>query len=104
MIRKLIDRFGKLVTASFFVMAIGFIAFLLTPLLYGMWGIDSDLPGMVLVCIGLAICITGMIRRKKPHGWKLAIWVILAVVLLLPALQLIVSLIYYLMTGEPLGS
>ena len=97
-------RFGKLITASFFVMAIGIIAFLLTPILYGLWGIDTDLIGLIILTTGLAICIIGIIRRKKLHGWKLAILILLAVVLLLPVLSLIASLIYYLITGKPLGS
>ena len=101
---RLVLRFGKLITASFFIMAIGVIAFLLTPLLYGLWGIDSDLPGLILVGIGLAICIIGIIRRKKPRGWKLAILAALAAVLLLPMVPLIVSLIYYLITSKPLGN
>ena len=101
--KRLVGRFGKLITASFFVMAIGLIAFLLTPLLYGLWGIDSDLPGVLIVGIGLAICIIGIILRKKLHGWKLKVLVILIVVLLLPVVQLIIFLIYYLITGKPLG-
>ena len=102
--KRLVERFGKLITASFFVMGIGVTAFLLTPLLYGLWGIDSDLPGVIIVCIGLAICIIGIIRIKKLHGWKLIVLAILAAVLLLPTLSLIVSLIYYLITGKELGS
>ena len=97
-------RFGKLITASFFVMGIGIIAFLLTPILYGLWGIDTDLIGLIILTTGLAICIIGIIRRKKSHGWKLAILIIVAAVLLLPVLSLIASLIYYLITGKPLGS
>jgi hypothetical protein len=102
--KRLVERFGKLITASFFVMAIGVIAFLLTPLLYGLWGIDSDLPGVLIVCIGLAVCIIGIIRVKKLHGWKLITLAILTTVLFLPILSLIVSLIYYLITGKELGS
>ena len=102
--RRLVERFGKLITASFFVMGIGIIAFLLTPILYGLWGIDTDLIGLIILTTGLAICIIGIIRRKKLHGWKLAILIIVAVVLLLPVLPLIASLIYYLITGKPLGS
>ena len=102
--RRLVERFGKLITASFFVMAIGIIAFLLTPILYGLWGIDTDLIGLIILTTGLAICIIGIIRRKKSHGWKLAILIIVAAVLLLPVLSLIASLIYYLITGKPLGS
>ena len=102
--KRLVNRFGKLITASFFVMGIGVITFLLTPLLYGLWGIDSDLPGLLIVDIGLVILIIGIIRRKKLHGWKLVVLAILAAVLCLPILSLIVSLIYYLITGKPLGS
>src|SRR4030042_575964 len=102
--KRLVNRFGKLITASFFVMGIGVITFLLTPLLYGLWGIDSDLPGVLIVDIGLVILIIGIIRRKKLHGWKLVVSAILAAVLCLPILSLIVSLIYYLITGKPLGS
>jgi len=102
--KRLVERFGKLIAASFFVMAFGIIAFLLTPVLYGRWGIDSDLPGLIIVCIGLSICIIGIIRRKKLHGWKLVVLVFLAAVLLLPTLSLIVSLVYYLVTSKPLGS
>jgi len=102
--KRLVERFGKLITASFFVMAFGIIAFLLTPVLYGRWGIDSDLPGLIIVCIGLAICIIGIIRRKKLHGWKLIVLGILTAVLLLPTLSFITTLIYYLITGKELGS
>ncbi len=104
MLGRLIERFGKLITVSFFVMAIGVIVFLLTPLLYGLWGIDSDLPGILIVSIGLAIYIIGIIRRKKPQGWKLVILAVLAAVFLLPIIPLIVSLIYYWITGKPMGN
>ena len=102
--KRIIEKFGKLLTASFFVIAIGIIAFLLTPLLYGLWGIDSDLPGIIVISVGLAICIVGIIRRKKLHGWKLMASLILAAILSMPALSLIVSLVYYLITGRELGS
>ena len=101
--KRQVNRFGKLITASFFVMGIGVITFLLTPILYGLWGIDSDLPGVLIVDIGLVILIIGIMRRKKLHGWKLVVSAILAVVLCLPILSLIGSLIYYLITGKPLG-
>lgn len=101
--KKLTARFGKLITASFIIMAFGLILFLLTPLLYGKWGIDTDIPGMMIVFIGLAICIFGIIRRNKLQGWKRAVLTILAIILLLPLVQLIISLIYYGITGKPLG-
>jgi hypothetical protein len=98
-----VNRFGKLVVASFFLMGIGLILFLLTPLLYGRWGIDSDLPGVLLIDLGLVLFIVGRIRSKKPGRVKLVILIVLASILSLPILSLIVSLIYYLVTGKPLG-
>ena len=38
--KRIVDRFGKLITASFFVMALGILLFVLTPLFYGKWGIQ----------------------------------------------------------------
>ena len=102
--KKMVNRFGKLMTASFFVMGIGLLLFLLTPLFYGKWGIDSDLPGVLIVCIGLVMCIIGIIRRKKLHGWKLVVLAILAAVLSIPIFMLIVTTVIFLITGKPLGS
>jgi hypothetical protein len=102
-IDKGVKRFGSLVVASFFLMGIGLIAFLLTPLLYGLWGIDSDLPGILIIDIGLVLFIIGRIRNKKPGRVKLIVLIVLASILSLPILSLIVSLIYYLVTGKPLG-
>ena len=102
--KRLVDRFGKLITASFFVMAIGIVVFLLTIPLYANFGIDTDIIGLIIFTIGLAIFIIGIIRRKKLHGWKLIVLGILAAVLLLPTLSFIITLIYYLITGKELGS
>jgi hypothetical protein len=102
-IERGVNRFGKLVVASFFLMGIGLILFLLTPLLYGRWGIDSDLPGVLIIDIGLVLLIVGLIRNKKPGRVKLIILIIVASVLSLPILSLIVSLVYYLVMGKPLG-
>jgi hypothetical protein len=100
--KRLVDRFGKLITASFFIMAIGLVLFLLTPLFYGLWGIDTDLIGLIIFTTGLAICIIGIILKKKLHGWKLVVLTILAVVMCLPLLSLIVSSIYFLIIGKPI--
>jgi len=101
--KRLAAKNGKLITASFFIMGFGVIAFLLTPVLYSRWGIDSDLPGLMIAFIGLALFIIGMIRRNKPHGWKLAVLIIITVLLTVPLIPLIVSLVYYLITGKALG-
>jgi hypothetical protein len=100
---RLINRFGKLIVASFFLMGIGLIAFLITPLMYGLWGIDTDLPGMLIVILGLVLFIVGWILNKKPRKSVLIALIVLASILSLPILSLIVSLIYYLITGKPVG-
>ena len=104
MMKRLMERFGKLITASFIVMAIGIVVFLLTIPLYANFGIDTDIIGFIIFTIGLAVCIIGIIRRKKLHGWKLIILIIITAVFLLPALSAIVSLIYFLITGKELGN
>ena len=100
---RVVNRFGKLMTASFVVMAIGIVIFLLTIPLYANFGIDTDIIGLTIFAIGLALCIIGIIRRKKLYGWKLIVLIILAAILLLPIVPFIISLIYYLITGKPLG-
>jgi len=104
MMNRLVQRYGQLITASLFVMATGIVVFLLGFPLYAYFEIDTDILGLVIFTMGLAICITGIIRRKKLHGWKFVVLTILAAVLLIPVLSLIVSLIYYLITGKELGS
>jgi hypothetical protein len=99
----MVKRFGWLIIASFIIMAIGILLFLLTPVLYGNYGLDTDIIGLNVFTTGLAICIIGIIRRKKPHGWKLVVLIILAVLLLLLLIPLIVSTIYFLITGQSLG-
>ena len=96
-------RFGRLITASFIVMAIGVVTFLLAIPLYGFFGIDTDVIGILILDIGLVICIIGIIRRYKPQGFKLVALAILASVVGIPVLSLVVSLICYLITGKPLG-
>jgi membrane protease YdiL (CAAX protease family) len=102
-IEKGVNKFGKLIVASFFLMGIGLILFLLTPLLYGLWGIDSDIPGMLIVILGLVLFIVGWILNRKPRkGVKIAL-IVLASLFSIPLLMFIVTTIIYLITGQPLG-
>jgi hypothetical protein len=101
--RRLLDKFGKLITASFFIMGIGIVTFLLVIPLYGYFGIDTDVLGLLIFVAGLVVLIAGIIHRKKLRGWKLIILSILAAILSLPVLFLIAGLIYYVFTGKPLG-
>ena len=102
--RKMIERFGKLITASFFVIGIGIIVFILSIPLNIYYNIDTDIFGFSIVLIGLVIFIIGLIRRKKPSGVKLALLITLASILSIPILSLVASVIYYLITGKELGS
>jgi hypothetical protein len=100
--KKMIKKFGKLITASFIVMGVGLVTFLSTPI-WLQFGIDTDIPGFFTLIAGVAICIMGLIHRKKLSRVKLVALVVLASVLSIPMLFLIVSLIYYFITGEELG-
>jgi hypothetical protein len=99
----MVKRFGRLLTASFIIMGIGIVTFLLVIPLYHYFAIDTDIIGLLIFDIGVVLCIIGIIRWKKLRGFKLAVMVALASVLSLPLLMTLVSLIYYLVTGKPLG-
>ncbi len=101
--KKMIKKFGKLITASFITIGIGIVVFILSLPLYIYYNIDTDVLGLLILDIGLVICIIGLICRKKPHRVKLVALVILTSILSIPILITIVSLIYYLITGKPLG-
>ena len=60
----MIKKFGKLITVSFFIMGVGLVTFLSTPI-WLQFGIDTDIPGFLIFLIGLVICIIGLIRRKN---------------------------------------
>jgi hypothetical protein len=103
LIQKGINRFGNLIVASFFVMGIGLILFLLTPLFLWLWEMDTDIVGMLIVFLGLVIFIIGWILKKKPgKGVKIAL-IVTASLLSIPLLMFIVTTIIYLITGQPLG-
>ena len=102
--KKMINRFGKLITASFFIMGIGIIVFILSLPLYIYYNIDTDIIGFSIILIGLVIFIIGLIRRKKLSRVKLALLITLASVLSIPILSGVASLVYYLIAGKELGS
>ena len=100
--KKALEKFGKLVVASFFIMGVGLVTFLSTPIWF-QFGVDTDIPGVCILLTGVSICIIGLARRKKPSGVKLVALIVLASVLSIPMLFLIASLIYYFITGKGLG-
>jgi predicted membrane channel-forming protein YqfA (hemolysin III family) len=97
--KRMIKRFGKLTTASFIIMGIGVVTFLLTPV-FLLIGADTDLLGILILDIGVVIYIIELIRRKKPNRLKLVALFVLISVLGIPILFSIISLIYYLITGK----
>ena len=55
--KRLTARFGRLVTASFFVMAAGIFIFFISIPLYIKYGIDLDIIGFIIFTVGLALGI-----------------------------------------------
>ena len=99
--KRLVERFGKLITASFIVMAIGIITFLLVFPLYHFFEIDIDIIGLTILTTGLAILLIGIIHRKKLHGWKRIILAIIAAIFCIPMVMLVFTELYTLITGKP---
>lgn len=61
--KRLVQRFGKYNVATFIVMGVGVILFLLTPLLLWLLEFDSDIFGLFVFLIGLLMYIGGLIIR-----------------------------------------
>lgn len=102
--KRMVKRFGKLITASFFVMGLGIVTFLLVIPLYAWFRIDTDILGLIILDIGLIMLIIGIILRRKLRGFKLAVLVVLSAILSIPVWMLIVTTIYFLITGKPMGA
>lgn len=100
--KGLVNRFGILITASFFIMAIGIILFLLVIPLYHYFNLDTDVLGLTIFVTGLALFLFGTVRRNSLRGWKRILLLVLAVILCLPVLMLIITSVYYLATGQPM--
>jgi hypothetical protein len=99
-----VKRFGRLITASFFVMGLGIVTFLLVIPLYAWFRIDTDILGLIILDIGLIMLTIGIILRRKLRGFKLAVLVVLSAILSIPVWMLIVTTIYFLITGKPMGA
>ncbi len=62
--KRLVRKFGKFNVATFVIMGVGLILFLLTPLLLWLFEIDSDILGLLIFLVGLAMWIVGLVVRK----------------------------------------
>ena len=90
--KKMIKKFGKLITASFIVMGVGLVTFLSS--VWSPFGIDTDIPGLLIILIGLEIYIIGLIRRKNLGRVKLVALITLCSVLSIAILTFVVGLIF----------
>ena len=61
---RLVRKFGRYNVATFVIMGVGVILFLLTPLLLWLSNFDSDVLGAVIFVIGLLMWFVGFISRK----------------------------------------
>ena len=91
--KKMVKKFGKLITASFIVIGVGLVTFLSTPI-WLQFSVDTDIPGFFIILIGLDIFSIGLIRRKNLGRVKLAILIALCSVLSIAILTFIVALIF----------
>jgi predicted membrane channel-forming protein YqfA (hemolysin III family) len=62
--KRLIGSFGKYNLATFVIMGIGLILFILTPLLICLFDFDSDILGFLVFLVGLIMYIAGLIIHK----------------------------------------
>jgi phosphoglycerol transferase MdoB-like AlkP superfamily enzyme len=56
-------KYSKYDVATFIIMIVGVILFLLTPLLIRLFEFDSDMLGLLIFLIGLAMFVVGLIIR-----------------------------------------
>ncbi len=101
--KKMIKKFGKLITASFIVMGIGIVSFPLVIPMYGLFGIDTDWFSVFIIQAGLITCIVGLIRRKSFNRIVLIALLVLVSIMCMPILFGVVAGIVYLITGKELG-
>jgi predicted membrane channel-forming protein YqfA (hemolysin III family) len=68
-----VGKYRKYEIATYIIMAVGVILFLLTPLLIRWFKFDSDVLGLLVFLIGLAMFVVGIIvrfimRKVGSHG------------------------------------
>jgi uncharacterized membrane protein YidH (DUF202 family) len=91
--KKMIRKFGKLITTSFIIMGVGLVTFLSTPI-WLQFGMDTDLLGLFIILIGLDIYVIGLIRRKNLGRVKLVALITLGSVLSIAILTCVVGFIF----------
>ena len=61
---KIVERFGKFTVATFIIMGIGLLVWVLVIPLYGFFKIDTDIPGIMIFLLGLLLFIAGVIAKR----------------------------------------
>jgi hypothetical protein len=61
--KKLIKKLGVYNFTAVVIMVIGVVLWLLTPLLLRLWNFDSDIIGLMVFLVGLALFLGGRLRR-----------------------------------------
>jgi ABC-type transport system involved in cytochrome c biogenesis permease component len=61
--KKLIKKFGRYNVIAFGIMGTGLLLFLLTPLLIRLFNFDSDIFGVLILIIGLAMFGIGVVAN-----------------------------------------
>ena len=64
MMKASVERFGKLITASFFLMEIGIIVILFTPLSLLLWDADIDIFGALIFNTCVILFVIGFVIRR----------------------------------------
>ena len=101
--KKMIKKFGKLITASFIIMGVGVVTFPLVIPIYGLFGIDTDWFSVFIFLAGVITCIVGLIRRKKLNRIMLIALLVVVSLMCTPILFGVISMICYFITGKELG-
>jgi hypothetical protein len=66
--KRLIGKFGRYRVATFIIMAVGLVLFLLTPFFLWLFDFDSDILGVLIFLIGSLMWLIGfIIRIIKSH-------------------------------------
>ena len=102
--KRMIKKFGKLITASFIVMGVGIVTFPLVIPMYKFFGMDTDWFSVFIFLAGVIICLVGLIRRKSFNRIILIALLVLVSIICMPILFGVVAGIVYLITGKPLGN
>jgi len=102
--KKIISKFGKLITASFIIMGVGIVTIPLVVPMYTLFGLDTDWFSAFVLLAGAITCIVGLIRRKSFNRTVLIALLVLVSILCMLILFGVIAGIVYLITGKELGN